>query len=417
MIYTRAMNWLLLFITGATLLVAGLRSLVDWLNWQRSETSALPKEFAENYTPARFEEAKAYLAATTRVRLLERATWTFLGLAFLWAGGFATVDNFVRGFGYGPVITGLLFFFALGALSEVLSLPFGYYSTFVVEERFGFNRSSLGTFVGDHVKGWILGAVIGGPILAGLLWFFAAAGSLAWIYAWAFLAVTQLVIGFLAPVVLMPLFNKFTPLPAGDLKEAIEGYARKVDFKLQGIFTMDGSKRSAKANAFFTGLGRFRRIVLFDTLVKQHPTHELVAVLAHEVGHFKRGHIPRMITASLVSLFVLFFLLSLVLNSPAATAAVGFAHHSVHAGLVVAFWLYGPLSLVLGLLTQRLSRKHEFEADEYAARTTGAGPELAMALKRLSAESLSNLDPHPWKVWLEYSHPPVIQRIRRLGQA
>jgi STE24 endopeptidase len=408
------MNWLLLLITVATLFVAGLRSLIDWLNWKRSETSRLPLEFVGIYTPERFEESKAYLGATTKQRLLERSIWTTTGLFFLWAGGFGAVDNFARGFGLGPVATGLIFFLSLGILSEILSIPFGYYSTFVTEEKFGFNRSSLSTFIGDHVKGWVLGILLGGPILAGLLWFFAAAGSLAWIYAWAFLAVTQLVIGFLAPVLLMPLFNKFTPLPAGELKEAIEGYARKVDFKLQGIFTMDGSKRSAKANAIFTGLGRFRRIVLFDTLVKQHPRDELVAVLAHEVGHFKKGHIPRMIVASLLSLFALFFLLSLVLSSPSASAALGFAQHSVHAGLIVAFWLYGPLSLVLGLLTQRLSRKHEFEADEYAARTTGSATELAEALKRLSAESLSNLDPHPWKVWLEYSHPPVIQRVRVL---
>jgi len=411
------MNWLILFITVATLLVAGLRSLIDWLNWKRSETSTLPAEFEGLYTPAKFEESKAYLAANTKQHLLERAVWTIAGLSFLWAGGFGAVDHYARGFGFGPVATGLIFFLGLGILSEILSIPFGYYSTFVTEAKFGFNRSSVGTFVADHVKGWVLGILLGGPILAGLLWFFGVAGNLAWVYAWAFLAATQLVLGFLAPVLLMPLFNKFTPLPTGDLKEAIEAYARKVDFKLQGIFTMDGSKRSAKANAFFTGLGRFRRIVLFDTLVKQHPTNELVAVLAHEVGHFKRGHIPRMIVASLLSLFVLFFLLSLVLSAPSASASLGFAQHSVHAGLIVAFWLYGPLSLVLGLLTQRLSRKHEFEADEYAARTTGSAQELAEALKRLSVETLSNLDPHPWKVWLEYSHPPVIQRVRVLKEA
>jgi STE24 endopeptidase len=212
------MNWLLIIITVASLFVAGLRSLIDWLNWKRSETSRLPEEFEGLYTPEKFEQSKAYLVATTKERLLERAVWTLAGLAFLWAGGFGALDSFVRGFGHGPIVTGLLFFLSLGLLSEILSLPFGYYSTFVVEEKFGFNRSTLGTFVSDHVKGWVLGILLGGPILAGLLWFFQAAGSLAWAYAWAFLAVTQLVIGFLAPVLLMPLFNKFTPLPAGDLK-------------------------------------------------------------------------------------------------------------------------------------------------------------------------------------------------------
>ena len=411
------MTWLLPLITVATLLVASLRSLVDWLNLRRSRTSTLPAEFDGVFSPGKFRESKAYLAAQTKERLVQRGVGTLLGLTFLWLGGFGALDSFARGFTESPILTAVIYFAALGVLSEILSLPFSYYSTFVIEERFGFNRSSLGTFVGDTIKGWVLGIVLGLPILAGLVWFFLATGTYAWLWAWGFLAVMQLVILFLAPVLLMPLFNKFTPLPEGDLKSSIESYAARVQFRLQGIFTMDGSKRSAKANAFFTGLGRFRRIVLFDTLVNQHTTKELVAVLAHEVGHFKKGHIPRMLAASLISSLVLFYLLSLVLNAPGATEAVGFPQHSVHAGLTVAFLVYGPLSLALGFLTQWLSRKHEFEADRYAVETTGEAESLVAALKRLSAESLSNLDPHPWKVLLEYSHPPVIQRIRAMRAA
>jgi STE24 endopeptidase len=259
--------------------------------------------------------------------------------------------------------------------------------------------------------------VIGGPVLAALLWFFLATGPLAWLWAWGFLALFQLVMGFLAPVVLMPLFNKFTPIEEGELKGAIQTYAASVSFQLQGIFTMDGSKRSSKANAFFTGLGKFRRIVLFDTLVKKHTVPELVAVLAHEVGHFKRGHIWKGMALSFVSSFVLFYFLGAVINSPAVPQAFGFSAPSVHGGLTAASWIYGPFSLLLGILTQYLSRKHEFEADAFAANTTGSAVELANALQRLSTDSLSNLNPHPWKVWLEYSHPPVVQRIERLKGA
>ena len=408
------MNWLLLFITFATLTVAGIRSLVDYLNWKRSRTARIPAEFDGLFTEEKFAKAQGYLGEQTKWELIQRGVWTTASLLFLWLGGFALVDRWASGLVANPLLVSLLFFLGLGVLSEIISFPFSWHHTFGTEEKFGFNRSTKATFLGDQVKGWVLGLLIGGPILAGLFWFFQVAGSMAWLYAWGFLAVITLVLSFLAPVVLMPLFNKFTPLPEGELKAAIEAYASKVQFKLQGIFTMDGSKRSAKANAFFTGLGKFRRIVLFDTLVKQHPTKELVAVLAHEVGHFKRGHIPRMLLASLFSTFVLFFLLSLVMRSEAASLALGFDRHTVHSGFIVAFWLYGPLSLLLGLATQSLSRKHEFEADAFAAETTGDGLALAEALKRLSVESLSNLDPHPWKVWLEYSHPPVVQRVRVL---
>lgn len=251
--------------------------------------------------------------------------------------------------------------------------------------------------------------------MAALFWFLLSTGDQAWIWAWAFLCFFQVVVGFLAPIVIMPLFNKFEPLPAGDLRAAIEKYAAGVHFKLQGIFTMDGSKRSSKANAFFTGFGRFRRIVLFDTLVSRHPKEELVAVLAHEVGHFKRGHILKQIALSFLVFFGLFWLLSRVLQAQATMAnAMGFSEPSLHASLTVAFLLYAPLGLLVGLVFQILSRKYEFEADDFARTTTGEGKALVEALKRLSVESLSNLNPHPWKVFLDYSHPPVTQRIAAL---
>jgi STE24 endopeptidase len=312
------------------------------------------------------------------------------------------------------LVRGLVYFALLGVLSEVVSLPFSCYSTFGLEEKFGFNRSSLGTFLKDQLKGWLLAILLGGPLLAAILWFFQETGAAAWLWAWGLLALFQVAMGFLAPVVLLPLFNAFTPLPEGELRGAIESYAAKVHFKLQGIFTMDGSKRSTKANAFFTGFGRFRRIVLFDTLVQQHTAKELVAVLAHEVGHFKRGHVLKGLALSLISSFVLFYLLSLVLHSEAVSRAFGFTTLTVYGGLTAAAWLYGPLSLVLGAAGQALSRRYEFEADAFAVRTTGAAQDMISALKRLSADHLADLNPHPWKVFLEYSHPPVLERVRAI---
>lgn len=412
------MNWMIIL----TILVAGisaLKTLVDVLNWRYARSRPVPAEFASLMPPEKQTQALAYLKAQTGFRVLQRSLWSLAFLGFLWLGGFAATDLWAMSWDLGPVLTGLLFFAALAVLAELFSLPFSYYSTFVLEERFGFNRSTLSTFVGDHLKGYLLGALLGGPLLAAVLWFFLRTGEMAWVWVWALLTVFQLVMGFLAPVILMPLFNKFSPLPEGELKSAIEGYSASVNFRLQGIFTMDGSKRSSKANAFFTGLGRFRRIVLFDTLVKKHTTPELVAVLAHEVGHFKKGHILKSLALSILSTFVMLYLLSRFLLNPEISLALGFPAHSVHSGLTVASWFFGPISLLIGIAAQAFSRKNEFEADAFAVATTGKGADLIEALKRLSADQLANFNPHPWKVWLEYSHPPLLQRveaIRALGK-
>lgn len=392
-----------------------LRTAVDFLNWRHARTAALPADFKSMVDEKKYADAQAYLADQTRYQIFSRVISLVATLAFLWLGGFSWIDTWARHFGFGPIATALIYFLGLGVLSEVLGLPLGWYHTFVLEEKFGFNRATFGTFVKDTLKGWVLGLIIGGALMAALFWFLLSAGENAWIWAWAFLCFFQVLVGFLAPIVIMPLFNKFEPLAVGDLRLAIEDYARGVNFKLQGIFTMDGSKRSSKANAFFTGFGRFRRIVLFDTLVSRHPTNELVAVLAHEVGHFKRGHILKQIALSFAVFFGLFWLLSRVINNQATMAhLLGFAEPSLHASLTVAFLLYAPLGLLVSLAFQILSRKYEFEADEFARKTTGNGQALIEALKRLSVESLSNLNPHPWKVFLDYSHPPVTQRIAAL---
>lgn len=407
------MNWVVI-VALALVVTAVIRTVVDLLNLKHAQRASVPEEFRDQVDEAKFRQAQEYLAAQTRFSLVSRWAWLAVSLPFLLLGGYGFVDEGARALGFGTIATGLLYFLFLGILGEIVELPFSWYHTFRLEERFGFNRSTPRVFVMDHVKGWVLGLLVGGPILAAILWFFATTGDRAWILAWGFLAVTQIVLAFLAPALIMPLFNRFDPLPEGELRTEIERYARQENVHLRGIFTMDGSKRSSKANAFFTGFGKFRRIVLFDTLVATHPTPELVAVLAHEIGHFKLGHIVKQIALSLFTSLLLFWVLSLVLRAESLQAALGFREASLHAGFTVAMLLYSPLSLFASLWGNALSRRYEYQADAFAARTTGKPEALAEALKRLSVSNLSNLAPHPWKVRLEYSHPPVTDRIRAL---
>ncbi len=412
--YARGMSNFLLAVAFANIFVAALRAFVNFTNLRFAEKGGVPVEFHGLVDEDKFQQAQSYLAAQTRFGLINNVFSTTCSVAFLLIGGFGWLDREAGGLTASPVYRALVYFLFLGVAGQILELPFSWYHTFVLEQKFGFNRSTVKTFLGDLAKGWGLGIFFGGFLGAMLVWFFVNGGERAWLWAWIFFTAFQLLLTFLAPVLLMPLFNKFEPLAEGELRTAIESFARGVDFKLQGIFTMDGSKRSSKANAFFTGLGRFRRIVLFDTLVKQQSVPELVAVLAHEVGHFKKKHIPQQLLLSLVSSFLMFWLLSLLLKSEALMSAFGFALPSVHAAFTIAFWLYAPFSLFSGLLSHALSRKFEFEADAYARKTTKNPAALVSALKKLSVDSKSNLNPHPWKVMLDYGHPPVIQRVKAL---
>jgi STE24 endopeptidase len=408
------MQPILMIVAGLYVLVSVIRGCVNFANLKHARARGVPEEFRGLVDEVKFRSAQDYLAAQTRFGLISRTVSTVVSVIFLLAGGFAWADQVAGGHAMAPVAHALLYFLLLGALDQIIEVPFSWYNTFRLEERFGFNRSTAATFLGDLAKGWALGLVLGGLLAGGVVWFFVNGGAHAWFWAWLAFTSFQLLLTFFAPVVLMPLFNKFEPLPDGELKSAIEAFAAKVNFKLQGIFTMDGSKRSSKANAYFTGFGRFRRIVLFDTLVKQQSVPELVGVLAHEVGHFKRKHIPQQILLSLVSSFLLFWLFSLILASDHFAVDFGFAQPSVQAAFTIAFWFYAPFSLITGVAGLAMSRKFEFEADAYARETTRDPGSLASALKKLSVDSLSNLNPHPWKVFLDYSHPPVTQRLREL---
>ena len=324
------------------------------------------------------------------------------------------MDLWARGFGFGQIATGLLFTGGLALLSFIVNLPFSIYSTFSIEERFGFNRTSIKTFILDIFKGGLLTIILGAPLLALILWFFLNSGEFGWLYCWIGVAFFSIIIQFLAPILIMPLFNKFSPLKDGSLRDSILNYAEQEHFRLQGIFTMDGSKRSSKLNAFFTGFGKFRKIVFYDTLIDKLEEPEIVAVLAHEMGHFKLRHILKMLMASILQTGVMFYLLSFFLHNRQLSEAFFMTEPSVYSSLIFFGFLFSPINLLVSIVFNFFLRRNEFEADSFAAQTTGNSEFLISSLIKLSHENLSNLTPHPAMVFLHYSHPPVLSRIENL---
>ncbi|MFW5837800.1 MAG: M48 family metallopeptidase, partial [Desulfovibrionaceae bacterium] len=355
-----------------------------------------------------------YARAGLRFEAVSETASTAALLAFLWAGGFGWLDEAARSLGWPQLPTGLAYVGALAAASALLGLPFSVYHTFVLEQRFGFNTTSPGTFVMDRVKGWLLGVVLGGGLLAVILWLLERLGPSAWIWCWLAFAVFLIAVQVAAPIWILPLFNTFTPMPEGELRRAIEGYARANGIPLSGIYLMDGSRRSTKSNAFVTGLGRKKRIALYDTLVESLNVDEAVAVLAHEAGHVKLRHALLLLGLAAAKGLLLFFLLSLVLQVPALFTGLGASGPSPYLGLVIFGLLWIPAGLAASALVNTVSRRAERAADDFAARSTGAPAALAMALRRLAVGNLSNLTPHRLTVVLDYAHPPVLERIRRL---
>ncbi len=398
-----------------TLLVDFILNLVADLYNMKALKAGLPKEFQGVYDEETYRQSQKYTRVRTRFGIFVSLFNLALLLAFWFAGGFNWLDQIVRSWELGVIWTGLAYIGILILGRTILSLPFSIYSTFVIEERFGFNKTTPKTFVMDMVKGLALAIVLGGPLLAGILAFFTFVDQYAWLYAWAAVTVFTLFIQFIAPTWIMPIFNKFEPLEEGDLRRKIEEYASGVNFSLEGIYVMDGSKRSGKSNAFFTGFGKNKRIALFDTLIEKHTDDELVSVLAHEIGHYKKKHIIKNMVISILHTGVMFLLLSIFLNSQGLYDAFYMEQPSVYAGLIFFGMLYAPIEMILSIFMQILSRKHEYEADEYAAATFKPEP-MIQALKKLSKDNLSNLTPHPFYVFLNYSHPPVLQRIKALQE-
>ena len=374
----------------------------------------LPHTFRDTYDKKRYADSQRYLKANTYFEWCVSVV-NLLALLFFWFfGGFNWLDHFARGFDRGPVLTGIIFISLLILLKTIVDMPFGIYSTFVIEEKFGFNKTSWKTYLLDRVKGLLLSIILGLPLLGGVLAFFEYAGQNAWWYCWAVIILFSLLVRYIGPTWIMPLFNKFSPLEDGDLKNALMSLAERIHFPLTNVFLMDGSRRSTKSNAFFTGFGKNKRIVLFDTLVEETSTDELVAVLAHEMGHYKLRHIW---VNTLIGMFhtgFLFFLLSVFIALEPLFEAFFMDSPSVYGGIIFFGMLYSPVEFFIGILMQFHSRHNEFQADRFAVEKTGKPKALASALKKLSIHNLSNLTPHPFYVVMNYSHPPLQKRIQAM---
>jgi STE24 endopeptidase len=374
----------------------------------------LPPTLEGVYEPEEYRNSQEYTRANTRFDFMASSLGLLFLLSFWFAGGFNYLDQVIRTWGFVPVVNGLLYIGILLIAYSLLMLPFSIYATFVIEERFGFNRTTPRTFLLDRVKGLALATLLGAPLLAGILVFFEYSGTYAWLYCWIATTIFLVVMQFVAPTWIMPLFNKFTSMESGQLKEAILKYANSINFPIENVFVMDGSKRSSKSNAFFTGFGRKKRIALFDTLIEKHAVPELVAVLAHEIGHHKRRHILQGMIISILHAGLMFFLLSVFLDSPGLYEAFYMKQQSIYAGLLFFGLLYTAIELPLSIAMHVLSRKNEYDADRFAAETIDEPRSLVDALKKLSASNLSNLTPHPFYVFLNYSHPPLLQRVQAI---
>lgn len=398
----------------STLLLNYVLHLVSGLFNLQSLRPELPGEFKEFYDAEQYRKSQHYTRVHTRFKLVALTFGLALILVFWFSDGFNGLDRIVRAWSLGPIWTGMFYIGIIVAGRALLTLPFTIYATFVIEERFGFNRTTPRTFILDLAKSTLLATLILGGLLASVLAFFELAGNRAWMYCWIATALAALSIHLIAPIWILPLFNKFTPLQEQKLRDAIRSYADTVSFPHRQLVVMDGSKRSGKRNAFFTGFGRNRRIVLFDTLVENHTIGELVAVLAHEIGHYKKKHIQQGLVISILHMGALFYLLSIFLSHPGLFEAFFMEHESIHVGLILFSLLYSPIELILGVLLHLLLRKNEYQADAFAAETLDEPDHLISGLKKLSAHNLDNLTPHPFHVFLNDSHPPVPVRVKAI---
>lgn len=386
--------------------------VVDALN-ARHFNDPIPEELQDVYEEKEYQRSQAYKKERYRFNLITSSFSLLLLLTFLFFDGFAWLDSIAESISANSIGQALVFFGIIMLGSDLLTLPFSWYSTFVIEEKYGFNKTTKKVFIMDKLKSWILMILVGGAILALIVWFYQWAGSNFWWYAWIVVTIFTVFVNMFYAKLIVPLFNKQTPLPEGSLRSKIEAYAQKVGFHLDNIFVIDGSKRSTKANAYFSGFGREKRITLYDTLVNDLEEEEIVSVLAHEVGHYKKKHVIINLAAAIITTGFTLWLLSLFVGNPLLSEALGVSEPKFHIGLVAFGILYSPISEITGFLMNYLSRKFEYQADDYAKNTYSANA-LISSLKKLSKTSLSNLTPHRAYVFLHYSHPPLINRYRNL---
>jgi len=376
----------------------------------------LPMELKGIFDDEKYRQQQAYEKVNFRFSLMSSTFSFILVLLMFLLTGFAWVNSLALSITANPILVALVFFGILLFASDLLTTPFSVYDTFVIEEKFGFNKTTPKTFIFDKLKGYLIGTIIGGGLLSLIRYIYQLTTTSFWIYAWFVISLFSVFMVLFYSNLIVPLFNKQTPLPDGELKSAIKDFSEKVGFKLDNIYVIDGSKRSTKANAYFTGFGAKKRIVLYDTMINDLTVNELVAVLAHEIGHYKKHHVIWSLLIGILQTGIVLFIFSLFVGSPELSAALGVNKPSFHIGLIAFGILYSPLSMITGLVMNIISRKNEYQADGFAAKYFD-GNELASALKKLSVKNLSNLRPHPVYVYFHYSHPTLLQRLNALNKA
>jgi len=393
-------------------LLSSLSSLLDIKNISPN----IPPDFEKAYDQEKYTKSQDYLRVRTRFGVFSSTFSLFLIIMVIHSGVFGLLDQYIMNQTENYLLQGLMFIGIIYFFQDIISLPFSIYNTFVIEEKFGFNKTTPILFIIDKIKGYFIFIVLGSVIITPVLYFFHVYTDTGWLIAWSILTLFMIAIQPLFVHVIAPMFNKFTPLEEGELRSAIEKYVSKVNFPLARIDIMDGSKRSAHSNAYFSGFGKSRRIAIFDTLVDKHSTEEIVSVVAHEVGHYKLKHILFGIIIGIVETGIMLFAFNLIMNDISLFHVFGVNNLSVHAGIVFFSMLYAPVSMVTSIISSAISRKNEFEADKYSLDTTNNCEALISMLIGLSANNLSHLTPHPLKVFLSYSHPPVIDRIKAVAQ-
>lgn len=393
------------------LVIAGFvfDTVLTWLNL-RSQPADIPDSVAAFYDRSKYRKSLEYHKHRTNFSFVTSTFSFLLSVLMLYFGGFGWLDSWLRPMVPNEILLALVFFGVLAIASDILTLPFQIYSTFVIEEKYGFNKTTVKTFIGDKLKGYLIGAILGGGLISLLIYLIEVIGPDFWILFSLLAAILILLINMFYTTIFLPLFNKLTPLADGELKTAIESFSKRVGFPLDNVFVMDGSKRSNKANAFFSGIGRKKKIVLYDTLINNHSTEELVAVLAHEVGHYKKKHIIFGYVLSVIQVVFTLFILSRMVQSENVSLALSGTQSAVHLNLLAFGILFSPISGLTGLFMSMYSRRNEYEADAYA-KETFSGSALASALKKLSVDNLSDLYPHPLYVFFHYSHPPLLTRL------
>ena len=389
-------------------------TILDYVN-DKNWKDEIPEILKNFYDNKNYTKARDYKIERGKISFVSTTISVLITLCFLWFEGFGILSNYIAEDYSSPFAQTAIFFLVLFIFNTIISLPFSYYSTFYIEEKFGFNKTTLKIFIMDKIKGILLSVLIGGVLLWAAMYLLSVFNEGFWIWLWIGLSAFMVFINMFYAELIVPIFNKLTPLKDGSLREKIEKYSKKVGYSLKNIYVIDGSKRSTKANAFFSGLGPKKTIALYDTLIEKHGEEELVAVLAHEVGHFKKKHIFSSMIFTIIELGIMCFLFEMCMNQTIIAEALGSNQMYFHLGLIGFSFLYSPVGLITGILSNMRSRKNEFEADDYA-RSTYDGSSLELALKKLSVDSLSNLYPHPLFVFVHYSHPPLLQRLEALGK-